>query len=209
MKEHDEFGEVVHRCRDCGVVLTEENWNPSARRRGNYICKKCQNEQMRLWKKENPDKVKASSTRYHRKNGQIPMSDNKECSAFLGVHITEGLLRNIFKDVVMMPYGNPGYDFICNRDKLIDSKSSCLGKNGRWLFNINRNVIADFFVLVAFDNRDDLNVLHVWMIPGSVVNHLTNATIRPSTIHKWDQYKLDVNKASACCDTMKSISKAK
>ena len=199
----NEINTEIKVCRVCGDVLTEENWTPSYRNSGSRICKKCDNERQRLWAKANPDKRRAKSTRYHRKNGHLPMDDNKDCAAFLGVYVTERLLRHYFKDVEVMPYGNPGYDFICNRDKLIDAKSSCLGANGRWLFNIGRNVIADFFVCTAFDNRDDLNVLHVWMIPGRVVNHLTGTSISPSTIHKWDQYKLDVDKASACCIEMK------
>ena len=197
----------VKYCRVCEDELTDENWTPSRRIKGDYICKKCNNEQSRLWRKENPDKMREINTRNHRKSGQIPMDENKDCAAYLGVYITETLLGNIFKDVVMMPYGNPGYDFICNRDKLIDSKSACINVNGGWKFTIRLNKIADFFVLVAFDNREDLNVLHVWMIPGDVVNHLTSASICPSTIHKWDQYKLDVNKASACCNEMKDIAK--
>ena len=195
-------------CRVSGVELTDENWTPSCRRAGNYICKKCHNEQRRLWKKENPDKARAIITRNNLKNGVLPMSENKDCASYLGVYVAETLLKNIFKDVVMMPYGNPGYDFICNRDKLIDSKSACINVNGGWEFKIYLNKIADFFVCTAFDNREDLNVLHVWMIPGSEVNHLKSVRICPSTIHKWDQYKLDVDKASACCNEMKNESKA-
>ena len=194
-------------CRVSGVELTEENWTPSARRKGDYICKKCHSERARLRRKENPDKAKAQWTRQHRKNGHLPMDENKDCSLYLGVHIAERLLRHYFKDVEVMPHGNPGYDFICNRDKLIDSKSSCLNANGQWKFYIDRNVIADFFVCTAFDNREDLNVLHVWMIPGSVVNHLVSASIRPGTVRKWDQYKLDVDKVSSCCNTMKDVAR--
>ena len=194
-------------CRVSGVELTEENWTPSRRRKGDYLCKKCSNEQARLRRKENPEKAKAIWTRSNRKNGQIPMDENKDCPSFLGVHITETLMRNIFKDVVMMPYGNPGYDMVCNKGWKVDSKSSCLNANGQWKFYIDRNVIADFFVCTAFDNREDLNVLHVWMIPGDVVNHLMSASIRPGTVHKWDQYKLDINKASACCNEMKDAAR--
>ena len=196
-------------CRVCDELLTDENWAPSNRNGGSRICKKCHSEQARLWKKENPDKVKVIYTRGNRKNGHLPMDENKDCTLYLGVYVTERLLRHYFRDVEAMPYGNPGFDFICNRDKLIDAKSACLNVNGGWQFHIKRNVIADFFVLVAFDNREDLNVLHVWMIPGDVVNHLKSASISPSTIHKWDQYKLDVDKASSCCNEMKNKSTTK
>ena len=190
-------------CRVSGVELNEENWSPSSRRMGNYICKKCDNEQRRLWRKENPDKAKAIWTKQSRKRGRLPMSENRECPAFLGVHVAEELLKNYFKDVEAMPYGNPGYDFICNRDKLIDSKSACIDARGGWSFHIDRNMIADFFICTAFDNREDLNVLHVWMIPGSEINHLKTASVSPSTVSKWDEYKLDIDKVSSCCNEMK------
>ena len=80
---------VNKRCRVCDELLTDENWRPSSRNRGNYICKKCQSEQARLWKKENPDKVKANNTRANRKRGMLPMSENKDCAPYLGVYVTE------------------------------------------------------------------------------------------------------------------------
>ena len=122
---------------------------------------------------------------------------------FLGVHIAERVLSMAFKDVKRMPIRNPGYDFICNHDKLIEIKSSCRHKNGQWSFNVKRNVTADYFLFLAFDNRKDLNPLHAWLIPGSVVNHLRMATVRKGTIHKWDEYALDISKISDCCDAMR------
>ena len=195
------------RVQGCGVELTDENWSPSRRRKGECICKKCHSEQTRLWRKENPDKARAIDIRHSRKRGALPMSENRGCAAFLGIHVAEMLMRNVFKDVEVMPHNNPGYDFKCNRDKLIDVKSSCINKDGGWKFTIRHNTIADFFVCVAFDNREDLNVLHVWMIPGEKLNHLMNASIRPSTVHKWDQYKLDIDKVSSCCNEMKDAAR--
>lgn len=31
-------------CIKCEVVLTDKNWYPSERKRGNYICKRCYND---------------------------------------------------------------------------------------------------------------------------------------------------------------------
>ena len=128
---------------------------------------------------------------------------NRECPQFLGVHIAERVLSRVFKDVEWMPQGNRGFDIICNHGKRIDVKSSCTQKNGGWHFNINQNKIADFFLCLAFDNREDLTPLHAWMIPGSAVNHIVATSIRPSTIHKWDAYMIDTSKISACCDEMR------
>lgn len=122
---------------------------------------------------------------------------------FLGVHIAERVLSYVFKDVEVMPYGNPGYDFTCNKGKLIDAKSSCIRKDGSWMFSIRRNIVADFFICLAFDNRKDLTPLHAWMIPGNKLNHLKTTSISQSTIHKWDEYRLDLSKISACCDEIR------
>ena len=195
---------MTHKCMKCEVVLNDENWGESCRKKGDYICKDCHREQSRVWGKYKNYKQKANSTRNNRKNGQRPMSENKECASYLGVCVAERVLRHVFKDVVRMPYGNPGYDFVCNRGYLVDSKSSCIikSKNG-WSFAIRRNIVADYFLCLAFDNREYLNPLHVWLIHGGVLSHLTGASISPSTIHKWDEYKLDIDKVISCCDTLK------
>ena len=191
-------------CRVCGAELNNENWYPSWKKGSQYICKSCHLKRKKQWRKANPEKVKAQSERGRRKQGHQPFNENKECPQYLGVHIAEQVLSQSFENVKRMPYGNPGYDVVCNRKKLIDIKSSCLRKDGRWGFNISRNTTADYFLCLAFDNREDLNPLHAWLIPGAKVNHLVSASIRASTIHKWDAYKLDTSKISRCCDAMRS-----
>lgn len=136
------------------------------------------------------------------------MSENKECTSYLGVHITEhdiaeNILNSIYKNVVRMPYGNPGYDFICDNYK-IDAKSSCILNNrNSWKFNIKRNIITDYFLCIAFDNREYLNPMHIWLIPGHILNHLVGATISLSTLDKWSEYERNINDVILCCDIMK------
>ena len=205
-------------CRVCGVELDDENWYPSFQKSRNYICKECQAEKQcsyqdanrdkvnaaqRLYRKENPEKSKEYSTIGNRKNGHLPMSENKKCSSYFGVYVNERFVKHYFDDVEVMPMNNPGYDFVCNKDKKIDGKSSCLHKNGQWTFNIRHNTIADYFMLVAYDDRDDLNPLHIWLIPGNVLNHLMVASIRPSTLDKWKEYEQNIDDAVLCCDAMK------
>ena len=89
--------------------------------------------------------------------------------------------------------------------KKIDSKSGCIQKNGNgWMFRINYNTTADYFLCVAYDNREDLNPLHIWMLPGEKFNHRSSASIRPTTIHKWDEYKQDIMGVIICCEEIKS-----
>ena len=135
------------------------------------------------------------------------MYENKLCPAYLGIVIGERLIRHLFKDVEIMPFGFSGYDMICNKGKKIDVKTACIGlqnvKYPRWEFHIDYNTTADFFILVAFDNIEMLNLLHIWMIPGHILNNQSGAQISLSTIHKWDKWKMDINDAQICCNKMK------
>ena len=135
------------------------------------------------------------------------MYENKSCPQYLGIVIGERLCRHLFNDVTVMPHGNPGFDFICNRNMKIDAKSACLSYSGRskgkWSFNIGRNTMADYFICVAFDNRKELNVSHQWLIPGHEVNDKLNTSISSSTIHKWDKWKCDINDVQMCCKKLK------
>lgn len=205
-------------CIKCGVELTDDNWYLSYREKRDYICKECRKEKARLYREENrdkvntyarawyennPDKLKAIQTKYARKNGSLSMAENKECPLYLGVHVNEQLLSYIYTNVEVMPMNNPGYDFICGNGKKIDGKSSCLNKDGRWRFNIRHNTIADYFLLVAYDDRKDLNPIHSWLIPGHILNHLVMASISPSTIDKWSEYEQPLDKLTICCDKMR------
>jgi hypothetical protein len=131
------------------------------------------------------------------------MVTNKNSSLYFGVVIAEQVLIKTFKDVKRMPNGNHGYDFICNKDKKIDSKSSASGHKGFWQFQIKQNEIADYFICLAFENRDDLTPIHLWLIPGKDINHLTSAVIHKSTISKWKQYEQPLDRILACCNKMK------
>ena len=197
---------MTYNCIKCGVELDDENWYSSRQKKGDYICKECGVERGRLYRENNPEKYKAYYTRANRDNGHLPFNENKECSSYFGVHINERMLRHLFNDVEVMPYGNRGYDFVCNKGKKVDSKSSCIMKNKNgWAFAINHNTITDYFLLVAYDNRKDLNPLHIWLIPGEKVNHLVGLTISQSTLHKWSEYEQNIDDAIICCDTIKDI----
>lgn len=137
-----------------------------------------------------------------------PMNENKNCPLYLGVVVGERLCSHLFNDVQVMPFGHIGYDIICNKGKKIDVKTACIrireNKYHDWKFNINKNILADYFIFVAFDNIDDLNPLHLWVIPGHEVNYKTTASISPSTLYKWDRWKHNLNEVKLCCTELKN-----
>lgn len=148
--------------------------------------------------------------------GITSMKINKKCSTFLGCNIAERVLSHVFKDVQRMPYGNKGYDFVCNKGFKIDVKSSCLHSNqyNNYLFVIKHNKIADYFLLIGFDNRDDLNPRHIWLIKSTelirnfrIMNNFERLYIRdiPNDIIKFSKYELNdkLKEMIKCCIELK------
>ena len=107
-----------------------------------------------------------------------------------------------------MPICNRGFDFICGKGYKIDVKSSCRrirnGRNDSWLFHIGKNTIADYFLCLAFDNRDMLNPEHVWLIPSSEVNSNITLSIfeNPTSLAKYNRFERDLEKVNICCNEM-------
>jgi hypothetical protein len=128
--------------------------------------------------------------RRHILNQNLPLNENPSCASYLGVYISETVLSKIYNSIARTPYGTRGYDFVCGKGLKIDVKSSCRGKNiPGWSFYPNKNHIADFFICLAFDSRENLIPLHVWIIPGPKVNHLTGFSIRDSALGAWKTFE--------------------
>lgn len=190
-------------CTKCGELKSLEEFgkNKNSKDAKRAECKECHNKHIRSY--------------YHNsggreKQGHKSMYENKSCSGYLGIVAAERLIKHLFNDVIMMPYGFPDYDMICNKGKRINVKASSIRniKNKystvkNWQFMIKRNRKCDFFLCLAFDNVKDLNPLFAFLVPGNEVNHLQKITISYTTIHKWDKWKMDLDDAQACCDLMK------
>lgn len=189
---------MTHNCRVCGdLLVVGENAAQYRIDNHEYICQNCNRKQWSSWN--------------HRAGRCQPMNKNRECTHFLGIHVAEEMLSYVFKKVYRMPFGNPGYDFICGRAYRIDVKSSCRGHDSphsdRWKFAINKNLIAEYFLCLAFDNRHDLNPEHIWLIPSETINDKIGVGISESRLEKWKEYELPIDKVISCCDSMKEASK--
>ena len=158
----------------------------------------------------------------HKSGKHKSMIDNKECTMWLGYHIAERLLSKIFKNVERMPYNHPGYDFICDKGYKINVKTSCLlkhkNRNGMfWCFSIGNNKDVDYFMLLAFDNRKDLNPIHIWLIKGDEVlitrntskklNERYSITIYPTQELKYNKYEQisKLERLINCCNILKKV----
>lgn len=190
-------------CSKCKQIkLLSEFYNRPSRKSGKgkeSKCKLCHN--------------KEEMERCHHIGKTISHRKNRKCSEFLGCHIAEQILLNVFQNVIKMPMRNHGYDFICGRGYKVDVKASCIVyRKGRkssnikypyWSFKINKNIIADYFACIAFDNRTDLIPLHFWLIPGGIINNLT--TLGISIPENWLLYEKPTNKIIACCNQLKFL----
>ena len=149
---------------------------------------------------------------------QKMMKINRKCSMFLGCHVAERVLSHVFKDVQKMSFNNKGFDFICNKGMKIDVKSSCLHKNNSYVFTINHNKIADYFLCIGFDNRDNLNPQHIWLIKSDDISNngykskrmnkdtsTINIKSDSDSIEKFSKYELTdkLKETIECCNTLK------
>ena len=171
----------------------------------NYGHGMCQTCWWKQYKKDNYEKIRLKDKRYRESQPDYgSIKTNINCSSYLGYHIAEQVLSKIFKNVERMPYGHSGYDFICGRGYKVDVKSACLNKENRWQFKLRYNTITDYFLCIAFDNREDLNPKYLWLMPGSDMNDHSSICISQSTINKWSKYELDkLNDVITCCNVMK------
>ena len=154
----------------------------------------------------------------------LSMSENKDCSAYLGVHICENkeFLSKIINIIESMPNNNPGYDVVCVKNKKIDVKCACINSNNQWSFVIKKNKIADYFLMISFDNRENLGIKHIWLAKGNSVIKRTTWNSREFIINekntvmvsngkiglnRWSEYEIIdtrvLKKVREVCDSFK------
>lgn len=142
------------------------------------------------------------------------MKINKKCPLFLGCNVAERVLSHVFREVQRMPNGNSGFDFICGKGYKVGVKSSCLRKNNTYNFKIGYNKIADYFLLIGFDNIENLNPQHIWLIKGDEIiiryrtlNNFNVLTIKNTLdgLSKFLKYKLTdkLKDVISCCNKLK------
>jgi hypothetical protein len=203
------------KCPECGEIKLIAEFYPR-RTRGNKptaYCKVCAYKRSTKWAKENRDVLndRMREKRYQTGECKGPLENNPACTLYLGIHIAERILSHYFEGITIMPRGNKGFDFICKKGYKIDVKSKCIRIRGpphytnAWEFNSKHNTIADYFLCLAFDNRESLTPLHVWLIPGNIVNHLGmfSITNTPQCLSKWSQYERPIDKVLECCTLLR------
>ena len=111
-------------------------------------------------------------------------------SIYLDTSIAKDVLSKMFNDVSSYNIRNPYFKFICDEKKIDIKFSMKVKKYDAWLFRVNRNTITDYFLFVAFNNRLNHDLMHIWFIPGNEINHLRNLSISESRLDKWNKYEI-------------------
>lgn len=177
-------------------------------------CKECMREYQIEYNKREEVIIRRryvnNKNRY--KNGiRTPGIKNKDCPYFLGVAVAENILSKVFKNVKRMLDTNPGFDFTCDKGYKIDVKASCFytkKNNPCWMFHINKNKIPDYFILIGFDNRKDLNPMKLWLVPKDILKDKVGLSITNTerSLKKWKQYELGnkLDEVITCCSSLQS-----
>ena len=170
-----------------------------------YQCARCGHK----WKtKKDQTPSQCPKCQAHRYQNPLPP---EHCSLFQGL-LAEHIAVCIFDDVKRMPIQNAGFDYWVD-GKRVEVKSSSIEPTPtgtRWHFGINHNTSADEFLIVALDNRTNLRPMHIWLIPGNLINHLKGLSIQNSLygMNQWKEYEIIGDKFyKVCmeCDRLRSI----
>jgi len=193
-----EYDTKQARCHPCNHAYGKEYRLKNRDKRHEYSKKHFQ---------EHKTEEMARSLAWKHRSGQHKAySENKECALYLGI-IAERALSTFFAHIERMPMHNPGYDFICGKGFKIDVKSGCIIKGYKhWAFHIGHNAVADYFLCLGFDKRESLVPLHVWLIPGNVLNDHQTFSISNSqnSLSKWAQFEKNIGNVVNCCDKIKN-----
>lgn len=146
-----------------------------------------------------------------RKRGVLPWSEIKNLR--LGLYI-EKVIASMFGSVAE-PYNNPDIDFVCPQGYKMQVKVSSMRYNHNkpigWSFGIKKNKTADYFILVAVNeindiDKEDFKPLYIWLMKGHLLNYKTGTSIALSRVSKWNKYSIMEeyeNRFIVCCSMIK------
>ena len=186
-KTYQNNKENINKERNKTYQNNKENINKERRKRRQDDQEKFRNREGN-YRQRNRERIREQARIRRRKKGIPPWSEIK--SLRLGLYI-ERTIASMF-GVPTEPHNTPDIDFICPNGYKMQVKTASVtyGRgNPRWSFGINKNKIADHFILVAVNNIDDIDKEdfkpeHIWMMKGNILNMQSGTSITPSRISK-------------------------
>lgn len=133
-----------------------------------------------------------------------PESENKSCPLYFGDYIEKKYVMQIFEDPILFEYKKDDmgriidkikpYDYICKKGLKIKHIASCVRIDEfhlssymgdpipYWGYLIKKNNIPDYYILSAWNDRNSLEPLYVWIIMGDEI-FITQRSQKPF----WDR----------------------
>lgn len=133
-----------------------------------------------------------------------PESENKDCSRYFGNYMEKKYVMQIFEDPIPFEYEKDKmgriidrtkpYDYICKKGLKIKHIASCIRTDKLhviscfgdpllyWEYLIKNNNVPDYYILSAWNDRDSLEPLYVWIIRGDEI-FITQRSQKPF----WDR----------------------
>jgi len=124
----------------------------------------------------------------HERGENLPLEFNEDCSSWFG-DFTENLMIHRYPGAKKMPYGNQGFDYLWNGEK-IDNKGRCLKYYGNWSgwgYDIGYNNVTKKFILSGWDNRESLNPLFAFEFDKNDLVRIGKG----NNVHKVEFWKRD------------------
>lgn len=98
-----------------------------------------------------------------------PIRENRKDPRFIGLYVAENGVLKLFEGSKQMKRGNPGYDIICDKGYKIEVKAATLTRYNTLVFHLEKNKIADYFILIGFNNIIELKPLYLWVIKSDEI----------------------------------------
>lgn len=145
-----------------------------------------------------------------RKGWNEPASENENCSSWLGVEIGEKIIGRYILPILLgkikeeMPVAGYPFDFVLEDGTKVDVKVRCLIDDYKWLYEVSYNNKTDYFLLIAIDNREDRNIVDIWLIhKNDNVQYGHSYSIRKEF---WDRTGFSVCKSERCIKKLEKYS---
>lgn len=163
-------------CEKCGEFKDNE---------AKGMCSKCYQRTKREGKT-----IEEKNEWNHRSGRTQSMIDNKACSSHLGFYLANNIMRELYPDAEEMPYGNSGFTHILHGKyyQVVTSTPKQVGNKSPWFgFHTRQNTICDYFIFLAFRDRESTIPTQIWKVPNfGDIQDKKLTSISLSRLSKWD-----------------------
>jgi len=198
-------------CIKCKESKSADLFSPDRRHTSGKqsICRKCQNERNKQYRKSNPEISKKNTEYTTRRRHNLGIVTPKEYAIKTSIWLNDCVGKETITHILSCERveRKKGHSLVCNKSNRILVYCRCLYahikrkqyKNTEHIYIRNtwefyfrsKNCNAEYVVLIGFDDRDKLNISHIWCIPFDEIAEKKTITITNSkkSINNWAKYE--------------------